>query len=325
MPDGFSFTTKLLQRRLGLAALEGGDGRSRVGVGVVLLESHGDVVLKVESGLGVIGLGLELNNEVVLDSEDGVDVEEGVGAGVELVDNGGVVGVGDHQVDVSGTHGGTVHEIEKDTGGTVGGQRVGSGVVAVPVVLALLVGAELATQVVLGLLRVLEIVQSVGGGLPDVKNGVLDGRASLHVLDDTVHVGDLTGGEGVLDDAVTQSAEGSVGRPEGTQNNVGGGGETLLSDNLVGDLINKRLKTDHITDTVALVANGGGDGTNGVDELNTHHPLSGSELNLTSEVVDVLDEATQDLLGTRRGLRTHGVNHIGGEVGVPAVLGRHDG
>jgi hypothetical protein len=134
-------TSKLslgLLGRLGVT-LERGHGRSGVGVGVVLLEGHLDIVFQVESGLGVVGLGLEVHDEIILDREDGVDGEMGVVAGVDLVDDSGVFGVGDHEVDVSGTHGRAVHEFEKDTGGAVGGQGVGSGVVAVPVEFSLLV------------------------------------------------------------------------------------------------------------------------------------------------------------------------------------------
>lgn len=206
---------------------------------MVLLEGQLDVVLEVEAGLGVIGLGLEVHNKVVLDGEDGVDVQMRVVAGVDLVDNGGVVGVGDHEMDVSGTHGGAVHEVEENTGGAVGGQGVRGGVVAVPPELALLVGAELAAQVVLGLVGVLEVVLAVGGSLPDVEDGALDGLAGLHVPEDTVHVGDLAVRVGVLDDAVAELAEGSVGGPEGTEDDVGGGGDTVFGDDLVGDLIDK--------------------------------------------------------------------------------------
>ena len=222
--------------------LERGHWGSRVGVGVVLLEGHGDVVLHVEGSPGIVILGLELYNEVVLDSEDGVDLEVRVVAGVELVDDGGVIGVGDHQVDVGGTHGGAVHEVEENTGGAVGGQRVWGGVVAVPEELSLLVRGELSAEVVLALGGVLEIVLAVGRGLPDVENGALDGLAGFHVLDNTVHVGDTAVGIRVLDDAVAESAEGSIGRPEGTENDVGGGGETILSNDLVGDLVNETNK-----------------------------------------------------------------------------------
>lgn len=224
--------------RLGVT-LERGHGGSGVGVGVVLLESHLDIVLQVEGGLGIVGLGFEVHDEIILDSEDRVNREMGVVAGVDLVDDSGVFGVGDHEVDVSGTHGRAVHELEKDTGGAVGGQGVRSRVVAVPVEFSLLVRSELAAKVVVGLGGVLEIVLAVGRGLPDVEDGADDRLAGLHVPEDTVHESDTAIGLRVLDDAVAESAEGGVGRPEGAENDVGGRGDTVLGDDLVGDLIDE--------------------------------------------------------------------------------------
>lgn len=128
----------------------------------MLLEGHVDVILKIQRGLGVILLRLKVDDEVVLDRKHGVDIKMGVVAGVDLVDDGGVVGVSDHEVDVGRTHGRTVHQVQQHTGGPVGGQRVGRGMVAVPPELALLVGAELPAQVVLGLIGVLEVVLAVG-------------------------------------------------------------------------------------------------------------------------------------------------------------------
>ena len=222
--------------------LEGRGRRSRVGVGVVLLEGQSDVVLKVELGLGVVLLGLEFDNEIVLDGKDGVDVEMRVVAGVDLVDDGGVFGVGDHQVNVGGTHGRAVHELEEDTSGAVGGERVGSRVVAVPVELAVLVGLELATEVVFRLRGVLEVVLAVGRSLPDVKNSTLDGGTGLHVLEDTVHVCDSATLLVVLNDAVAELTERSVGRPEGTENDVGSGRHALLGDNAVGNLVDEPIR-----------------------------------------------------------------------------------
>lgn len=210
---------------------------------MVLHQSHFDVVLQVEGGLGVVGLRLEVNNEIILDSENRVDVEMGVVAGVDLVDDCGVVGVGDHQVDVSRAHGRAVHDVEQDTGGTVGGERVGSRVIAVPEELSLLVGGELAAKVVLGLLGILEVVLAVGRGLPDIENGTNDRSASLHVGENTVHVGNLAMRVFVLNNAVAERAERSVRRPEGAENDVGGGGQALLGDNLVGDFVNEANET----------------------------------------------------------------------------------
>ena len=111
--------------------------------------------------------------------------------------------------------------------------------VAVPGELSIGVRHEFAAKVVLGLLRILEIVFAVGGGLPDIEHGALDGLASFHVLDDSVHVGDSALGIGVLDDAVAQRAEGSVGRPEGAENDIGCGRDAFISDDFICDFIDK--------------------------------------------------------------------------------------
>lgn len=58
---------------------------------------------------------------------------------------------------------------------TIGGQRVGGRLVAVEPVLAILVCGELSPQVVwLLVLRVLEVVLSVGARLPDVDDSAGD-------------------------------------------------------------------------------------------------------------------------------------------------------
>ena len=205
------------------------------------LGSKVDVVLELENGLVVTLEGLEGYHEVILDSEDGVVGNPGVVAGVELGSAALEVGVGDHDVDVGGTHGVAVHEIEEGAGGAIGGQTVGRRVEAVEPVLALLVGLELAAEVVGGLVvGVLEVVLAVGGGLPDVEDGVGDGVAGNDVADDTVHLGHAAvGGDAILDDGAAVLTEGSIGGPEGAKNGRGSGLETLLDDDLVGDLINK--------------------------------------------------------------------------------------
>lgn len=67
-----------------------------------------------------------------------------------------------HQVDVGGSHWVSVQQVQEDTGWSISGQRVSSWLQAVEVVLSVRVGAELSSQVVVGLvLWVLEIVLSV--------------------------------------------------------------------------------------------------------------------------------------------------------------------
>lgn len=111
-----------------------------------------------------------------------------------------------------------IHQRQQLIGRTIGRQRVGSRVVAVEPVFAVLVGPELAAQVVGALvLGVLEVVFAVGAGLPDVEDGVGDGLAGEQVCDGAVHQGDAALGVGILDDGAAVLAEGGVGRPEGAQ------------------------------------------------------------------------------------------------------------
>jgi hypothetical protein len=127
-----------------------------------------------------------------------------------------------HQVDVRGSHGVPVNSLQELPRGTVLGERVGGGAEAVEAVLALVVGLELAAQVVVAEGRVLEVVLAVTAGLPHVEGDVGDGLVGDEVADHAVHVGDLALVV-VLDDRVAELAPGSVGRPEGAEDGGGGG------------------------------------------------------------------------------------------------------
>jgi len=96
-----------------------------------------------------------------------------------------------HEVDVGGTHGVSVDGLEEFPGGTVLGEGVGGGSEAVESVLALVVGLELAAEVVVCEGRVLEIVLAVAAGLPHVESDVGDGLMGDEIADDAVHVSDL--------------------------------------------------------------------------------------------------------------------------------------
>jgi hypothetical protein len=74
---------------------------------------------------------------------------------------------------------------------------------------------------------------------------------------------------------------------------------------------------------VAFVTDRSADLADGVDELDSEHPLGGGELDLASKVVDVLDQRAQDHARTLVGLGAHGIDHVGSEVGVEARIGRH--
>jgi len=127
-----------------------------------------------------------------------------------------------HEVDVSGTHRVPVDGLEEFVGRAVGGERVGGGPKAVEPVLSLVVGLELAAEVVVCERRVLEVVLSVAAGLPHVEGDVGDGLVGDEIADDAVHVSDLTLVV-VLDDRVAELAPGSIGRPERTEDGSRGG------------------------------------------------------------------------------------------------------
>lgn len=131
-----------------------------------------------------------------------------------------------------------VHHLQQLIGGTVGGQRVGRGVVAVEPVFAVLIGAEFAPQVVGGLIiRVLKVVLAVGRSLPDVEDGVGNRLPGDQVADDTVHQAHATVGSWVLDNGASIFAERSVWRPKGPEDGRRRGVDTRIRDDLVGNLV----------------------------------------------------------------------------------------
>ena len=214
--------------------------------------------VKFELGLNtLLGLvWLEVDNEIVLDGEDGVGCEPWVVLRVDLGDNGVVVWVGHlgivlvklmgisgtilkpyHHVNVSWTHWVTVEKSEKLVRWTVGWERVGSWAETDKAVLSVLVGPELSTKVVVLLvLLVLEVVLAVGGSLPKVDNGVLDWLLGNHVLDNTVHAGDKTAWSWAVNNGLAKVPEWSVWRPEWTKNGGGGWRVTSLGDLVVCNL-----------------------------------------------------------------------------------------
>lgn len=110
--------------------------------------------------------------------------------------------------------------------------------VAVQRVLAVFIGAELAPEVVGGLvLGVLEVVAAVGAGLPDVEDGAGDGLAGEQVADGAVHLAHAAVGRRVLDDAGAVVAEGRVGRPEGAEDGRRRRVNVTLGNDLVGNLV----------------------------------------------------------------------------------------
>jgi hypothetical protein len=76
---------------------------------------------------------------------------------------------------------------------------------------------------------------------------------------------------------------------------------------------------------VAFIANGGADLADGVDKLDTEHPLGRGELDLAGKLVDVLDQRTEDDASALRRLGAHGVDHVGREVRIKLAGSRHGG
>lgn len=74
---------------------------------------------------------------------------------------------------------------------------------------------------------------------------------------------------------------------------------------------------------MTFVADRSADLTDRVDELNAEHPLGGGQLNLTSEIVDVLNERTQNHASTLGSLGAHAIDDRGSESGVKLACGRH--
>lgn len=199
--------------------------------------------------------------------------------------------------------------------------------VAVEPILAVLVGLELAAQVVGRLvLRVLEVVLAVGAGLPDVEDGVGDGLAGQQVGDGAVHEGDAARGVGILDDGGAVVAEGGVGGPEGAEDGGRGRVDVALCHDFVGDFINEavmvlvwgvvvqevykdlRLQTKHIRHSVRLVARLGRNLAHSVDKVHARHPLVHRQLDLTRKVVQVPQQGRHDLAVARRHVGAHGVD-----------------
>ena len=83
-----------------------------------------------------------------------------------------------HEMDVGGAHGVPVEGLEHFVGGSIGGKRVGGGPEAVEPVFSLVIGLELAAEVVVREGRVLEVVFAVAAGLPHVEGDIGDGLMS---------------------------------------------------------------------------------------------------------------------------------------------------
>ena len=92
----------------------------------------------------------------------------------------------------------------------------------------------------------------------------------------------------------------------------------LQDSGVLGDL---RLKSENVGHTVSFISALGVDLASSVDKLDTGHPLVGAQLNLTSKVVEMANQRTQDNAVSLSGARAHGVNDELREIGVEAAEG----
>ena len=114
--------------------------------------------------------------------------------------------------------------------------------VAIEPVFSVLVGSELSSQVIGGLVFwVLEVVFAVGACLPNIEHSSGNGLSSEKICNSAVHKSNLATGSWVLDNGAAVVPERGIGRPEGSKD--GGGGRIYIAfgDNLVCDFINKAV------------------------------------------------------------------------------------
>jgi hypothetical protein len=107
-----------------------------------------------------------------------------------------------------------IQQAQKRPGWSVRRQGICRGFEAIEVKIALRVGAELATKVVVGLVfRILEVVLAVAGSLPDVDDGASDGLLGHHITHRTVHERYLAVMR-ILHDAAAKRAKRCIRGPE---------------------------------------------------------------------------------------------------------------
>ena len=194
--------------------------------------------MQVAVGLWVLA-GWEIEDEIGLDGKDSVGLDPGVVAGKELGGNRFVTIGRNHEMNMGRTHWMAVQNVQQLEARAIGRERVCGWLEAVEAVAAILLGAELAAQVVLDLvLGILEVVLAVGRGFPHVDDGIGDALARLQVSDFAVHPAYLALVWGI-DDGAAVFAEGSVGRPERAEDGGGGWHFAGLGGVFVGNFVDE--------------------------------------------------------------------------------------
>lgn len=265
------------------------------------------IIGEFKLGFSITFERLEVDNEIILDSKDRVVLKMWILTRIKLSNNGVVVGMRNHDVHVSRAPGRSVHSRKKNPGRTFSRKRISSGLKAVEVVFSLLVGLELATEIVVCLFLILKVILSVGAGLPDIEDGVSDGLFSIRVHDTAVHKSNFSL-VGAHDDGTTVLTERGFGAPERSQNGGRSWLDLALKESHVGHFVKESLKTENIRDTVAFIACGLVDLTNRVDEFHALEPFFNSKIDFTSKGVEVLDKSRENFLLSGLGVRSHSVH-----------------
>ena len=215
------------------------------GIWLVLLRDQTNIVLHVKGSAVVVVLnGLKIQKQIVLDCTGSVRLQVLVVPRVQLSRHADVVRMSDHHVDVGGAEGVAAHYRKQLSRGAGGVNGVLSRFKAVEPEFTVFVGAELASEVVAGLIfGVEDVVLAVGAGLPHVEDSVRDALAGVDVFDDTMEKRELPVFWHVLDYVGAKLPEWRFRGPERSENSGGRGSAAIVCNNLVVDLVDETRQT----------------------------------------------------------------------------------
>lgn len=167
----------------------------------------------------VVLQGLEIQEQILLHRRNSIRLQVLVIIRVQLSRHTNILGMRDHHMNMCRPIGMPAHDFKQIGRGPRSINSVLRRLQAVEPEFAVRVAAELATEVMAGLvLGVEDIVLAVGASLPHIEDGVGDTFAGFGILDDTVEKCELPVFGHVLDYAAAKVPEWSVRRPEGAKN-----------------------------------------------------------------------------------------------------------
>lgn len=197
-----------------------------------------------------------------------------------------------------------VHHLEERAGGLVVRDRVRRGLEADELVPAVLVGAEAATAVVLGLMRRLGIVQTIGGVVPDIHSRVRE-RLAVLVVHHAMEVG-VSQGVGLVAAHDRRSVRlfGHTGAVERAEDGGRARVRVLLLLSFADcarrvENVNKRLDAECVEHKKHLVALVVGRVARRDDQLARGENLVNAQVRLDDELVQLANDDREHLLGAR--------------------------